>query len=241
MASKAKSGMSAVRQYSERIRLLTPPNVFTAAAASFTGPVNDGQGHSAFHAGVSNNTSGTLKILMAWRSTGPFVLVFSKVTAADPITGLFTAEIVAPVVRRFIKVVFDAPGPGLGVDFELGTYFEPRADSGFLEIAGGVPASITVVTTPPAPGTTITAGANTPVPAGPAVALPAPPAGTLAMTVQNVGGAGSIVLVREVGGAAGTGFALVRFAAFTFEHAVAPLEAELVAGVVTVGIVFERP
>jgi len=139
MSSKAKSGMSAVRQYTESIRQLTPPNTFVAGATSFTGPIRDGKGHSAFHAAVTNDTIGTIQILMAWRATGPFVKVFERAAALDPVSGLFTVDIICPIVRRFIQAVFNAPAPGLGANFELGAYFEPRSDSNFLEIAGGVP------------------------------------------------------------------------------------------------------
>jgi len=136
MASKAKSGLSAVRQFFERLVGLIPPNTYVVGAASFTSGIRDGQGHSSIHASVTNNTTGSLQVLMAWRSTGPFVQVYQKDTAADPVTGLFTAEIVCPVLRRFVKVVFTPPA-GLGAGFELGSYFLPRADSPCFEASGG--------------------------------------------------------------------------------------------------------
>lgn len=138
MASKAKSGMSAVRMFPETIQ--EPPNSFSTGDPSFATKVRDGKGHAAIHASVSNNTPGLLEVRMAWRSTGPFVRVYEQATAVDPVTGLSTAEISCPVIRRYIQVVFTPPAPGLGIDFEMGAYFLPRADSPCFEISGGVPA-----------------------------------------------------------------------------------------------------
>jgi len=90
-------------------------------------------------------------------------------------------------------------------------------------------------------GATITAGANTAVGVGATVALPALPVGTLAITVQNkTAGGASRVLIRQVGGAAGTGISLATLGTITFDNAVAALEAENIAGpAASVGIIFE--
>ena len=91
-------------------------------------------------------------------------------------------------------------------------------------------------------GTVITAGANTAVGAGATVALPALPAGTIAIHVQNrtLGGA-TRVLVRQAGGAAGTGIELTTRGSIVFDKAVAALEAQNFAGpAATVAILFER-
>ena len=78
-------------------------------------------------------------------------------------------------------------------------------------------------------GTTITSPADTAVGIAATVALPVPPVGTLAMTVQLVGPAGSQVRIREVGGAVGTGILLTRFASVIYGKSIAALEAEEVA------------
>lgn len=90
-------------------------------------------------------------------------------------------------------------------------------------------------------GATITAGANTALAIGATVALPALPAGTLAITVQNTSTAGaSIVIIRQVGGAAGTGIRLGALGTLTLDNAVAALEAQNFAGpATTVSILFE--
>ncbi len=240
MASKAKSGLSAVRQFPERVRLLTPPNTFVGGSTSFTGPINDGQGHSAIHVATSNNTAHTIKLLMAWRPTGPFVQVASQAAAVDPVTGLYTAEIQSSILRRFVKVLIDAPAPGLGVDFEVGAYFLPRADSPFLGSSGGNPPAPPA----PAPGTVITTAPDTVVGIGATVPLPVPPAGTKRMTIQNTGPSGSVFRLRELGGVAGSGIKIVIFGQETYggaDGAIAPLEVEEVAGIATsVAIQFER-
>ncbi len=90
-------------------------------------------------------------------------------------------------------------------------------------------------------GTTVTSPADTAVGVGLTVALPVPPAGTKQVTVQNTSGTGINIRVREAGGAVGTGILLPPFSTRTFERAVAPLEAQHVAGGVgaTVAIQFE--
>lgn len=68
---------------------------------------------------------------------------------------------------------------------------------------------VVVMAAPPTPGTTITSS-TTAVGIGATVALPIPPAGTLGAIYSNIGGAGSIVLIRETGGPAGAGVMLFR-------------------------------
>lgn len=93
------------------------------------------------------------------------------------------------------------------------------------------------------PGDTITSPADTPVPGG-TVPLPVPPAGTRRMRVQVTDGDMTTrIRIREAGGAAGAGVLLIVFGSTMYGEAggaVAPLEAELVAGAAgTVGVVFE--
>jgi len=246
MSSKAKSGMSAVRQYTESIRQLTPPNAYVGGATSFTGPIRDGKGHSAIHAGSSNNTAHTLRVLQAWRSTGPFVLVAEQAAALDPISGFFTANIECPIVRKYTQVVVAAPAPGLGADFEVGGYFVPRADSPVLSSGGAAPPAPPA----PAPGTTITTDPDVAIGAGLTVPLGVIPAGTRRMTVQNTGPAGTWIRVREVGAAAGVGKLMPRLGEYTYggsNGAVAQLEVQdvslAVGGVAvptTVAVQYER-
>lgn len=234
MASKAKSGMSAVRQYPESIRELTPPNTFVEGASDFIGPVRDGKGHAAIHVGVSNDTAGELSVLQAWQSTGPFVEVFAKNTTADAVSGLFTMDMTVPVIRRFVKIVFTpaADPPGLGANFELGAYFIPRADSGVFESSSG---GAVVVVVQGDPGTVIDAAVDTVIGTGATVALPIPPATTRRMTVQNTGPAGTWVRVRKAGGPAGSGRLLPRLGEYTYggaDGAVAALEVQDVSNAV---------
>lgn len=246
MSSKAKSGLSAVRQYTETIRQLTPPNTYAGGATSFTGPIRDGKGHAAIHVGSSNNTAHTVKILQAWRTTGPFVTVASQAAALDPESGLYTAEIECPIIRKYVQVIVDAPAPGLGADFEVGGYFLPRADSPLLLSSGGNPPAPPA----PAPGATITTDADVAVGTGATVPLGAIPAGTKRFTVQNTGPAGTWIRVREVGGAAGSGKLMPRLGEYTYggsDGAIAQLEVQdvsaAVAGVAvatTVCVQYER-
>ena len=139
MASKSKSGLTAVRQYWEDI--LVPPNQFTIGAPSFISPVRDGKGHAALHAAVTNDTPGTLNIFQAWQSGGPFVLTDAVITQVDPGgSGLQIADITTPVVRRYVQVQF-LPTTVLGGAFELGAYFQPHADSAESSVTGSGPAS----------------------------------------------------------------------------------------------------
>jgi hypothetical protein len=93
------------------------------------------------------------------------------------------------------------------------------------------------------PGASITTDVDTPIPAGPAVALPVAPAGTRRMTVQNVSTvAGTNIRVREVGGVGG--ILLYPGGSTSFggaDGAIAALEAVLVsgAGPADVGMTYE--
>jgi hypothetical protein len=84
---------------------------------------------------------------------------------------------------------------------------------------------------PPAPGGTI-ASVAVPIGGGATVPLPAPPANTYAVNCQNVsvGAVGSLLAVREVGGAAATGMFLPLYGIFVFDKAVALLEVQDVSG-----------
>jgi hypothetical protein len=142
MASKAKSGLSAVRQFPESV--LAPPNTFIVGAASFTSAIRDGKGHSEYHVAAVNATAFTLQVQHSWRSSGVFTEDQVVSSIVDPVSGKHVAEIIAPVTKRFIKVV--VKDVLLAADFELGVYFQPRA-SGTVALGGGggSGASVTVV------------------------------------------------------------------------------------------------
>lgn len=148
MSSKAKSGMSAVRQFFERV--FSPPNTFTPGATSFTGPIRDGQGQAEYHAAVVNDNPFTLTILHSWLSGGLFTQDKTLVAVLDPATGKFVADLIAPVTKRYIQLTISAPGPGLGAAFEAGLYFNPRASfasiSATISVSPLVTATITGVT-----------------------------------------------------------------------------------------------
>lgn len=233
MASKAKSGLSAVRQFPEKV--LEPPNTFVGGAASFMSSIRDGKGHSEYHVAAANLTAFTLKILHAWRTTGPFTLDQTLAAIVDPETGLFVAEIIAPISKRYIRIVVDAPGPGLdAATFEVGGYFLPRPSGAIISSAAG-PAGVTPVKG--SPGATITSPADVVVGVGATVALPASPPASRRGTVQNTGiTGGSIVRARQAGGLAGSGLKLPNFSTRTFggaDGALGALEVEEVSGVAT--------
>jgi hypothetical protein len=229
--------LTAVRQTFENI--LTPPNTFTIGAASFSGPIRDGKGHSEVHAAVNNGlVPGTLRVMQAWLSAGPYVQVASVATSLDPIAAIQKADIVVPVVRRFVFILFSPTSPpGLDAAFQLGSYFQPRSSpDGFPAAAGGGGGG-------GGTGTVVTTAADTAVGIAATVALPVAPLGTKRMTVQNTGGAGTMIRVREVGGPAGSGVLLpsLGFAVYGgVDGAVAALEVEEVAGIATtVAVQFE--
>ncbi len=96
------------------------------------------------------------------------------------------------------------------------------------------------------PGATITTPADTAVGIGATVALPAIPAGTSRMTVQNTGGAGTFLRVREVGAGAARGVILPRFGSVSYggeDGAIAVLEVEeVIGGIATSAMIqFEGP
>jgi hypothetical protein len=134
MASKAKSGLSAVRQYWEDV--VVPPNSFTVGQVNFTTtPGRDGKGHASIHAALTNDTAGTLIIFQAWQASGNYVQTDSIATIADPGgSGLQIADLMVPVRRRFFKVQFVG---ALGANFELGVYLMPRADSASASASAG--------------------------------------------------------------------------------------------------------
>ena len=124
MSSKAKSGLSAVRQIPENV--LSPPNNFTPGSTTFVSSIRDGKGHAEYHVGAVNNTPFTLSVRHAWLHTGTFTGAESVPSTYDPVSGTHVAEIIAPVKKRFIQAFVNAPS-GLGNIFELGIYFQPRA------------------------------------------------------------------------------------------------------------------
>ena len=145
MGSKAKSGLSAVRQFPESC--LEPPNSYSAGDLTFESAVRDGRGHSEYHVAAVNDTPFTLKVLHSWRTTGAWTLDETVDSSLDAETGLYIAEIIAPVTKRYIKaVVEDAStgNSGLGANFELGLYFQPRASGPVRtseDVGAGAPVS----------------------------------------------------------------------------------------------------
>jgi hypothetical protein len=82
-------------------------------------------------------------------------------------------------------------------------------------------------------GTVITTVSDTNIPPFGTVSLPTAPPGTLRMTVQNTGAAGSLIRVRAVGDPAGSGFILPRFASKEyggFGGSIDSLEVQEIAG-----------
>ena len=91
-----------------------------------------------------------------------------------------------------------------------------------------------------APAGTLSSPVDTAIGIGATVVLPAAPAGVLRQTVQNTGGAGTRLRVREAGGALGTGFILPRFGSREYEANVTALEVQHVAGGATsAGVQYE--
>lgn len=134
MASKAKSGLSAVRMFTEKV--VEPPNTYVQGAVTFTSAVRDGKGHAEYHIGAVNDTAFTLVVQHAWRSTGAFTEDQTIASVVDPVTGRHVVDVVAPVTKRYIRVALAVPAPGLGANFEFGMYFSPRA-SGPTSTSGG--------------------------------------------------------------------------------------------------------
>lgn len=79
-------------------------------------------------------------------------------------------------------------------------------------------------------GTVIDERAPVAVGIGATVVLAAPPAGTLAINVQNVSVGAAVLAFRQVGAAAGVGKRLPRFGIFSWNLAVAALEVEHISG-----------
>lgn len=242
MSSKAKSGLSAVRQFPESVA--APPNTYTGGAPSFTSSIRDGKGHAEYHIAAVNDTAFTLQVQHAWLSTGIFTEDQLISSVLDPVSGMHVAEIIAPVTKRFVKVVIDAPVPGLGANFEFGMYFQPRSSGGVITSGGGGGGPIVIVGGV-VPGTVIETEADTPVGAAATVALPVPPVGTRRMRVQVVDGDDTTrIRVREAGGPAGSGIMLILLGSTLYggaDGSVAPLEVENVVGpAAAVAIQFER-
>ena len=130
MSSKAKSGLSAVRQYAEPFLASFEAGDAVNGALSYSLPTMDGKGHSRIRAGVTNGVAspGKLQILQAWNSAGPFIEVATATTVVDPTSGHQVCDLDIPVTRHFVIIRFWADGaPGVVVGpFELGGYFLPR-------------------------------------------------------------------------------------------------------------------
>jgi hypothetical protein len=243
MASKAKSGLSAVRQFSESV--ISPPNAYTTGTPSFTSAIRDGKGHAEYHVGVVNATPFTLQIQHSWRSTGVFTEDQTISSVLDPVTGGHIAELIAPVTKRFIKAVVTVPPPGLAANFEIGLYFQPRASGPLVSSSGGGGGGASVIVADEVPGTVITTPADTAVGVGATVALPAIPSGVRRMTVQVTDGSSTThIRVREVGGLAGSGKRLDLSGSTMYggaAGAIAALEVENIAGpAAAVMVQFER-
>jgi len=131
--SKAKSGMSATRQFFEHVVL--PPNTFSGGANTWTSNIRDGRGHAEYHIAAVNDTAFTLQVQHSWRTSGVFTEDQTVPSVLDPVSGKHVADIVSPVTKRYLKVLVTIPAPGLA-NFELGWYFQPRA-SGPTTVSGG--------------------------------------------------------------------------------------------------------
>lgn len=140
--SKAKSGLTATRQYWEHV--LEPPNLYTVGSTSFISSIRDGRGHSEYHVAIVNNNAFTLQIRHSWRTTGAFTEDQTIASVVDPVTGLHVAEIVSPVVKRYLRAY--VTGTVLGAAFECGWYFQPRASGPTVTSgAAGGGADITII------------------------------------------------------------------------------------------------
>lgn len=129
--SKAKSGLTATRQYWERVT--DPPNSYVVGATSFISAIRDGRGHAEYHIAAVNDSPFRLQVRHSYRPTGSFTEDQVVDSVVDPVTGLHTAEIVAPVVKRYLRAY--VLNTVLGDHFELGWYFQPRA-SGPVQLGG---------------------------------------------------------------------------------------------------------
>lgn len=130
---------------------------------------------------------------------------------------------------RHLVAISDEDGNAAAIIFDGSVYrLAVDATLGGPIVIGAVTISDVV------PGLVITTPAQTAVPAGPAVPLPVAPAGSRRMRVQVTGGdATTLVLIRELAGAAGEGVALTDKGSTMYggaDGALAALEAEFVTG-----------
>lgn len=132
MASKAKSGMSAVRMFPEMC--VEPPNSYTPGDLFYTSAIRDGKGHAEYHIAVVNDNPFTLQVQHSWQTVGTWTEDHTIASVVDPVSGLNVAEIVAPVTKRYVRA--HIVGTILGPNFEVGWYFLPRA-SGPTTTSGG--------------------------------------------------------------------------------------------------------
>lgn len=127
MGSKAKSGLSPVRQWAEDIQSSLEAD-YVDGALTYSLQTIDAKGMSKVRAGVSNDATspGTLQILQSFRSSGGFIEVAAATTLVDPTTGFHVRDLDVPITRRYVIVRFVPDGaPGLTAAFELGAHLLP--------------------------------------------------------------------------------------------------------------------
>lgn len=121
--AKAKSGLSAVRSFTEN--LLNAGISFTEGAASYTSDVRDGRGHAEYHLSVINDNSFTLSIQHSGRNVAADFTRDQLISSTlDAVSGYHFVDITAPVTKRFMKFVVTGT---LGAAFDVAWYFQPRA------------------------------------------------------------------------------------------------------------------
>ena len=127
---KAKSGLTSVRQEIQVVEI--PPNLTAVlGAASYTMPAfMYAAGFASARVGVTNDTSGELEIISTYIvAGGNHIVQAGATTILDPGgSGLFIADLVVPITRRYYLAKFTpaATPPGIGASFEMGMYFLPN-------------------------------------------------------------------------------------------------------------------
>lgn len=256
MTSGAATLKTAVpsRQKAERIPLDFGVVRLLAPSQSVTSKPRRAEGYDAIVGLVTGSTAFTLEILGApavlnkqggLEQPGTFVLLESIASVVDSESGLQVALCDRQVRSTFVQARVTAGGSKVSEiqqTLELVPIYAWRRIEGTFVIQ---PTDVVLIAG--SPGTVINAVPDTPVGALATVALPVPPAGTRRMTIQNTGGSGSRIRVRQVGGPAGSGVLLTSLGSTSFggaDGAIAPVEAEDVAPgaglATTVGVTFEE-
>ena len=248
MTSGAATLKTAVpsRQKAERIPLDFGVVRLLAPSGSVESKPRRAQGYDAVVGIVSGDAAFTVEILGApavlnkqggLEQPGTFVLLDSITSSVDSESGLEVAILDFQIRSPFIKVRVTAGASKVSAiqhTVELVPIYSWKS-SGSASV---------VVRVAGAPGTVIDAVPDTVVGINATVPLPVPPAGTRRMTIQNTGGSGSRIRVRQVGGPAGSGVLLTSLGSTSFggaDGAIADVEAEDVAGIATtVGVTFEE-